>query len=80
MTNNILGIDIAKRKFVCCFLLQDGRKISAVFSNDEIGFKQLLNQLESFNVGPFRVALRLPGATAMAWLVSFIRMGMWSAW
>lgn len=61
MTNNILGIDIAKRKFDCCFLLEDGRKISAFFSNDEAGFKQLLNQLESFNLGPFRVALEATG-------------------
>lgn len=61
MTNNILGIDIAKRKFDCCFLLEDGRKISAVFSNDEVGFEQLVSQMESFNLGPFRVALEATG-------------------
>ena len=80
MTNNILGIDIAKRKFDCCFLLEDGRKISAVFSNDEVGFEQLVSQMESFNLGPFRVALGPPAATAMAWLVSFMRTGTSSAW
>ena len=61
MTKNILGIDIAKRKFDCFFLLEDGRKISAAFSNDVAGFKQLLRQMEMFQVGSFHVGLEATG-------------------
>lgn len=62
MTKAILGIDIAKHKFDCCFLLEDGRKISGSFSNDAVGFALLQKKVEQLKITRLHAALEATGS------------------
>ena len=66
MTKTILGIDIAKFKFDCCFLLPDGRKISCSFSNDTRGFALLQTRIKQLTSGPVHTALEATGRYGLA--------------
>ena len=66
MTKTILGIDIAKFKFDCCFLLPDGRKTSCSFSNDAMGFALLQKKIKQLTSGPVHAALEATGRYGLA--------------
>lgn len=61
MTKTILGIDIAKHKFDCCFLLEDGSKSSCSFSNDPVGFALLQKKIEQLKITQLHAALESTG-------------------
>jgi transposase len=61
MTKSILGIDIAKHKFDCCFLLEDGSKNCCSFSNDALGFALLQKKIEQLKITQLHAALEATG-------------------
>jgi transposase len=66
MTKTILGIDIAKHKFDGCFLLEDGSKSRASFSNDARGFALLQGKIQQLTSGPVHAALEATGRYGLA--------------
>jgi transposase len=61
MTDSVLGIDIAKKKFDVA-LLQDGNYKMATFTNDRRGFTKLVRWLKNGHVGQLHACLEATGS------------------
>ena len=66
MADNVLGIDVSKRKFDVALRRGDGTGRSRAFANSEAGFEQLAGWLERLGVGRVHACLESTGTYGLA--------------
>jgi len=75
MVDNVLGIDVSKRKFDVALLRADGKSRSHAFPNSAAGFRQLQRWLRGLGVEQVHACLESTGTYGLA-LASFLHQAV----